>query len=130
MGLYLALFDGLRGYYCRYPKERGAAGFSAASTLSFLFGINLMGTFIISDYLVSGNVAALDVAYHYRWSLLALGLVVFYAHVKWAKSTGRYDSKEPSHDPTWVRKLALYSVVSGGLFIGSIMCAFASRSNP
>jgi hypothetical protein len=130
MGFYFTLFDGLRGYYCRYPKERGAAGFSAASALSFLFGINLMGAIVIGDYLMNSNLVALDLIYRYRWFLLALGLVVFYVHVKWAKSTGTYDSKEPSRDPNWLRKLAFYAVLSGGVFIGSIVCAFASRSNP
>ena len=125
---YDILFDGLRGYYCSYSRERNSAGYSAAATLSFLFSINLMGGAVIAAFLASGDLSHLDGLFDHRLILLPIGVAIFAAHVLYAKSTSSYDSKEPCRVVNWQRLMWAYVGVTGFIFVSAMACALASRT--
>ena len=113
--MYTAIFDGLRIYYARYQSRRAAAGFHAAMSMSFLFCCSLIAGTIIADYLVNGSVESIPVIHSNKFALLLVGGAVAYAHVIFAKSTGRYNdigSVAPAH---WKAYLSAYCCLAAGL---------------
>jgi len=126
MGAYAELWDGLRGYYASFSKERKSAGFSAAMALSFLFGVNLAS--IVSILLLaSGQFIYFDWLFGNTVVLLLFGISDAYAHVRFAKSTGRYNSTDPPQSTTWKRVLTIYAVVTAALFVSAIAVAYFNR---
>jgi hypothetical protein len=124
MTAYAQIFEGLRGYYAKYPSRRGAAGFHAAMTMSFICGIALAGGITVTDYLLHRNIDWSVALSGRKFLLLLAGVVIAYAHVQFGKSTGRYTSVAPAEPSRWKRYLCIYAGFSGLLFAGALILAF------
>jgi hypothetical protein len=127
MRYYLAFFDGLRGYYCRFPNERSAAGLSAASALAFIASIFVAAAVMLVAVMLGGAQLLVRVTGPYRWWCLPIGLLIQYAHVKWAKSTGLYESKGPVSDPSWRRPFVLYVSLTGLVLVSALVSVYISH---
>ncbi len=121
--MYIAIFDGLRIYYARYPSRRASAGFHAAMSMSFLFCCSLIGATTIADYLVSGNLERVTVFYGNKFALLCVGGAIAYAHVLFAKSTGRYNAVDGAAPPHWKSYLSAYTGLAAALTVAAVWLA-------
>jgi hypothetical protein len=59
--------------------------------------------------------------------LILCGAAVGYAHIQFAKHTGRYHCTDVSASPRWKVYLRLYAGLSAALLIGAITVALLSR---
>jgi hypothetical protein len=126
--MYTAMCDGLRSYYARYPSRRTAAGFNAAATLSFICCVNVASLFIVSEFLLTGNLVRSSALSGNKALLLALGVAVGFLHVAFAKRTGRYTSVTPVESTQWKRYLSAYGGLSVVLFAAAMMIVVVDGS--
>jgi hypothetical protein len=115
--MYTAMFDGLRSYYARYPSRRADPGFNAAATLSFICCVNVASLFVVSEFLLTGDLVRTDALSGNRVLLLALGIGIGLLHVAFAKRTGRYTSVVPVESTRWKGYLWAYGGLSAVLFV-------------
>jgi hypothetical protein len=122
--VYTEIFDGLRNYYAGYESRRAAAGFNAAMAMSFLFCITITAALPIADYFINGSIEWSVALFANKPLLILAGIIIAYAHVRFGKRTGRYNSAEPAPAPHWKAYLSLYATGTTLLFVVAIFLAF------
>jgi hypothetical protein len=95
-------------------------------TMSFIFCIALAGGVTVTDYLVHRNIDRSVVLFGHKFVLLLAGVAIAFAHVRFAKSTGRYTSVAPAEPSRWRQYLCVYAAISILLFTGALVVAIYS----
>lgn len=124
---YVQLFDGLRGYYCSRRNGAKQPGFQAAMSLSFLCGVNIACVALIVPFALGRN-DIVESIFANRLLALPIGAAVAYAHVVWAKRTGRYNSNGPAVHAAWGRTLAVYVTITTLLVVVALTMTAINRS--
>lgn len=125
--MFAEMFDGLRSYYTSYESRRASAGFHAAASLSFVTNVAIASAMPLTDYALKGNINRASTFFEHKLMLLALGILIFYGHVLFAKRTGRYYSLDRTAPKHWKSYFALYCAGAAILLVAATGSAIVSR---
>jgi hypothetical protein len=92
--------------------------------MSFIFCVALAATVTLANYLIAGNLNIAMSLFDNKALLLCAGVLIAYAHVVYARTTGHYDSVEQHSPPHWKAYLIAYGCVAALLLTGAVVVAF------
>lgn len=125
--MYIEMFDGLRSYYERRLGTNGSAGFQAAMSLSFLFGICAAALQVLIDAYITGSLQGTMWLYDHKLLIIVFGILTAWAHVRYAKYRNVYDTVGPPMSKSWMPWLVGYCITAGLLSLGAVWTAYLAR---
>lgn len=125
--MYFEMLDGLRGHYEKKLGAKRSAGYQAAMSLSFLFGITIVAIFIIADAALTGSLHGTMWLYEHKIIILAFGVLTAWGHVRYSKLHGVYNKKGPATSKSWRAWFVGYCMVSVILSGSALLTAYLVR---
>jgi hypothetical protein len=125
--MYIEILDGLRSHYEKRLKNSGSAGYQAAMSMSFLFGVCAAAIFIIIDVFLSQNLHGLMWAYDHKLLVVAFGVVTAWAHVQYAKTKLVYNKSGPPISSLWRPWFVGYCFAAALLSVFALWLVYQAR---
>jgi hypothetical protein len=125
--MYIEMLDGLRSYYEKRLKNNESAGFQAAMSMSFLFGLCAIAIFILCDLQYNGRWFATMWLYEHKLAVLAFGILTAWAHVQYAKYHNVYSKVGSPISSAWRPWLVGYSLVACLLTVVALWATYLAR---
>lgn len=125
--MYIEILDGLRSHYEKRLKDKGSAGYHAAMSMSFLFGLSAAAIFIIVDAFRSRRLHGLMWLYDHKVWLVVFGIVTAWAHVQYAKTKHVYDKTGPPMSSLWRPWFIGYCIFAALLIVCALWLTYQAR---
>ena len=125
--MYIEILDGLRSHYARRLTTKGSAGYQAAMSLSFLFGICTAALLIIIDASFTGGLHVAMWFYDHILLVVAFGILTAWAHVQYAKYWDVYNKIGPPISSSWRSWFVAYCIIASVLSLLALLTAYLVR---
>lgn len=125
--MYLEMFDGLRSHYEKRLSTKGSAGYQAAMSLSFLFGISAAAVLIIIDAHFTHDLHGVMWLYDHKALVVVFGILTAWAHVQYAKYRNVYNKVGPPMSRSWRPWFAGYCIVAALLSLIALWTVYVAR---
>ena len=125
--MYAEMIDGLRSHYETRTKDKASAGYHAAMSMSFLFGVCAAALCVVVDGALTGELGFVIWA-HDHWPLIALfGVGTAWGHVRYAKHRNVYHNVGPPKSSAWRSWFAAYCMTALVLLLMAVVMAYRLR---